>query len=167
MRSTSGFFLILIVLPFLVVGCGGSQTPEAVKDDADKAFQSNNYEDAMKLYDQLLDWKGEGAPSKAILFESTLNIIRCKILKQDFDGAFASLEKMQTDFSESLTVKDYATVIRAFLAQNAIDQTIAAMGIVGQLHPEKKDELKPYIEKIKKQGATPEQLKKLMDLGYL
>ncbi len=167
MRSNPALLLVLPVLLLARAACGGPGTAKTGQAEADKAFQATRYNDAVKHYDALIHWQGTEKLSKDDLFIVYLNRIRCKIYLKEFADAVKGLEGMREIYGAELKPKNYGTVIYTLVNQKAFDQAIDVIAIVGEFYPEWKEKLERYSEKIIEQGATPEQIQRLKDLGYL
>jgi tetratricopeptide (TPR) repeat protein len=164
-RPASMFALALLCLIFS--GCG-AKTPAETLSAADKAFTlDSDYPKAIGLYQEVVDWTGEGVVAEGDRVKAYLNLTRCMVANKDFDGAVASLKKMQAALGDSFKPNYINTVISDLTDQNAIDQAIACLGFAGEIYPENKEELKKAAEAIKKRGLSDDQMKKFAELGYL
>ncbi len=166
---------LLAVLPFAIVvllvsGCG-TETPDSVLKDADTAFRTDkDYTKAIELYESVLDWKGEGEPSKTQRFNATLEIIRCRIAAKDYEQALKDTDEMCSSFADTVVLKDLTAIIGEFLKQGgeeATDHAITVIGKATEMYPDQKDQFKKWSEKIMEDGATSEQMKRLKQMGYL
>jgi len=160
----------LIVGLFLLLGagCGGSQTPQEMLGEANKAFTTTkDYDQAITLYKNVLDWKGEGEPTTQQRFEASFNLARCQVRNKEFDRAVASMEEIQKAFGDTVTYKNYCTVIVDLVAEKASGDAIDLLGKAKELYPKYEDQFEKMAEKIKKLDLSDEEMQKLQSLGYL
>jgi hypothetical protein len=84
----------------------------------------------------------------------------------------ASPKKLRAKHESSLTVKHLATIIGELVRKKAVRQAIEVLEIIKEMFPDQltplqKENLKEYVEKLIKDGATDEQIKRLKSLPYL
>ncbi|MBU0753914.1 MAG: hypothetical protein KJ645_02160 [Planctomycetes bacterium] len=160
-----------LALSFCVLwcgGCGGSQTPKDLLADADKAYRvEKDYEKAMTLCRNLLNWKGEGTPTDIQRFEASLTLIRCQICNKNFDEAVSGAKEMFKIHGSNMTFKNFSTLIQDLVGEKAIPQAIDLLALTGEAYPDQKDMLKERAAQIEKLVESDEDLARLKTLGYL
>jgi len=126
-----------------------------------------NYEKAIALYKSVLDWKGEVKPTPSNRFEASFNLTRCQVRKKDFEKAVQSMDEIQQAFGDTVTYKNYCTVITDLVEERASSNAIDLLGKAKGLFPEYEKQFEKMAEEIKKLDLTDEEMKKLQSLGYL
>lgn len=167
MRFNASFSVLALLIISLGFGCG-AQTVTDVMADADKAYRADkDYTKAQTLYRSVLDWKGEGEPTKAQRFEASFNTIRCQVKQKNFDDAVKSLEEMQKIYADSMDYKDLCTIIKDLHQEKGIEQAINVLVLASEVYPDKKDKFEEMAKLLEKSNLSDEQMEKLKKLGYL
>lgn len=162
------FSLTCLLMAVVLAGCGGSKTPQEALGEANKAFNTEkDYAKAITLYKQVLDWKGEGTATDQNRFEASFNLTRCQVRQKEFAKAIQSLDEIQKAFKDTVTYKNYCTVITDLVSENASSDAIDVLGVAKNLFPKYEKQFEDMAGKIKKLDLTDEEMKKLQSLGYL
>ena len=167
MRPLIPILVLIFSTTFLLTGCGGGQSPADLLADAQKAKTGKDYDKAAALYKKVLTGKGEVQPTETQRFQAALALIECKIGKDDFAGAVKDVKELKQTFAEKVNFKNYSKYINLLAKAGATSFAVDVLACMSEIYPEKADMLKTQAEKIKEMGATPEDVKRMAELGYL
>jgi len=166
-RSIFPLVLSLLILAFSTA-CSGSGGPAEVLSSANrKFFSENDYSGALALYERVLQWKGEPAPTDAQRFEAALNALRCRIFTGQTQGVKAELDKIGEAFGNKLTYKNYCTVIGDLEKRKELKAAIDVLIEAGKKFPDYKERFQQEAKKLERLGLSNEDLERLKTLGYL
>jgi len=159
----------LLVPLTCLVSCGPT-TPGDYSDAATDAMNDQNYEKALSLYSDLLDWKGEGEVKPEIRFKAARNSVECKIRLGKAKEGVADFTKLKETFSEQMAAPDAYTYAQSVFgalsdAKADFDASLALLAFASENYPEQKEKFQSLADELKK-GASDEQRSKLKGLGY-
>ena len=96
-----------------------------------------------------------------------MSICECKIGKDDFAGAVEDVKGLKKTFGDKMSFKNYTKYINLLTKAGATSFAVDVLAYMSEIYPEKSDLLKTQAETIKEMGATPEDVKRMAELGYL
>jgi hypothetical protein len=170
--SALATILLVLAIGLTAVCCGGAaSTPKDKMEAASGAMQEEEYGEAYGLYQEVLDWKGEGEITEATRFQASLESIKCQAYQDEFDAAVDNFMGLEKDFAEEMKTKgDRHTlaVTRILVDRNApILTTTRLLGYAAEKYPDKKEKFDGFGEQLKERASTPEEMAELKKLGYL
>ena len=170
--SALATILLVLAIGMTAVCCGGAaSTPAEAEAAADEAMQSEDYGKAYDLYQDVLNWKGEGEVTEASRFKASLESIKCQAYQDKFDESVDAFMGLEKNFAEEMKTKgDRHTlaVTRILVVREApILTTTKLLGYAAEKYPDKKVKFDDFGKQLKDRASTPEELAELKKLGYL
>ena len=167
-------FSLLLLLTGLFIGCGGPMTPEEQANAAGKAMDDGNYDEAYKLYQELLDWKGEGTVPQSIRFKASLESCKCLANLDNFSEAVVLFKGMEQTFAAEMN-DDPKAYKHVLTVGGVLNEKMAPVVVIvdflkyaGDKYPDKKAEFAKLVDQIKAgRDLTDEEKDKFRGLGYL
>ncbi len=170
LKNTALVISLLSLLLF--AACNGASTPAEQEKAADKAMAAQDYEEAFKLYQELLDWKGDGEVAQDKRFKAALESVKCQVqlgLHEEAKVSFLALEK---DFADEMAKPN--SYKHALAVTNEMDRANAPVLIMTDIigfakakYPDVGTKFDNYKENLIKRAETDEEKAALKKLGYL
>lgn len=165
--------LVISLLSLLLfVGCNGASTPAEQEKAADKAMADENYQKAFELYQELLEWKGEGEVAEGKRFKAALESVKCQVQLELFEEAKDSFFALEKNFPKEMAKPD--SFKHALAVTNEMERANAPVlimtdiiGYAKEKYPEVGSKFDNYKVNLVKRAETDEEKAALRKLGYL
>ena len=152
-------------------GGGGAETPESRMARADEAKAAQDYQQALELYDGLIDWNGEETVAPATRFKASIESVKCLIAaSRSEEGVerYSSMFGQYPELEADRAYKHALALLRALDDANAdADFSIALLDVAKKRYPEQQAGFTEWGEKLLTQNLDDEQMAKMRTLGYL
>lgn len=168
-------FSLMAALSGLLFSCGGGPaTPAEQMADADAAQQARDFDQALELYDGLIDWKGEGEVPAADRLKATMEAIKCMVALKRSEEAVERYTAIYEQFPGEMGATDsYKRMLAVLSSLNAAkaDLTLITglLEVANSKHAAKKDDFQKFVDKMvaSRKDMDDAARAKLKDLGYL
>ena len=151
------FAILLLLLPLLVVSCGGSTDPKELTDEGYSALASDDCAGALSAFEKALEAIGDDT-THAQYLEASLGAIEARSVS-DPDQAIADLKALAEKFPEDVTAREYSKIGIRLGSQGTVELLVKAAKVI-----ELAQVRFPEAEVLDKQGKLlADKAKKLAD----
>ena len=138
---------------------------------ADEAMASKEYQQALDLYDGLIDWKGEGTVAPGDRFKAAIESVKCLVaMEEPEDGVarFTSMFGSYPELEDATAYKHTLAILRTLddARANVMIQ-IDLLELAKEKHPQQNEKFGQWVQKLKDRGLDSEAVARLKKLGYL